>query len=1662
MSELIEEFDPVGEFPVNLLSGQNTPTDEEFEVVGEANILSEQTKPQEVVIPELRTAPEKSIIEKISGLFDNPYKKSQEAAQAIVDSEIYKISPYAALEMKDLIKKHKELNASDKNKSEEYLSYIQKFNDQGTKDSWAEGFWKSAKKVPYDLQIAAGGIMRSLEENKADTLIFALENRIGPIDQSTIDAIRLVGDQRAKRNLETIGEKIAESSQEKLKELQPFIEPDSKQEIANMAVESGLNFLLSSLPGMIIAKNNPKAAVELTLALFALQSKGQSYQEQREGVKGNGPYFVSSPTVASLASTVSGFSEYFEKTPVGIYFKPNISFVKRLSLSLLVEPVTEGLTQVAQDVVKKVNIRPDMTFREAYENVVKTTQATILMTPGLVGISHVATRQMIDKAPQDIKNVFVDAKKQALNNGLSPDEAVNAGMEAIKATPEGKKFVDDFMTDVSGVQEEEINVDDISDEDVDAITNLPEEELDAALDDIINRATKEIVSEPEDFADTLATEPTMAEVATSESIIEPPAQTPRRKIESDELINGITRAMAGDLMSKGDEEVLTHIREGIEKHGVLLMQDAIRNQEITEVVAAAKEGKEQRQKVVERIGQLKDRINNIFKEAGEQSITQHLAAINSALGEKGAIGVGFNPKKVNDAILSLGKAVWAEGKTTAETFLARMKDILGTIWENVKEFVHQAYREVKRFNANLGERGAIGDVGTDAILTKRLKVVFGKEKTPETIAEGINKAKDIADRVSNAINYYPITDIEKALFLKGKLAGIEAANKPKKESLKSRVRRITGQKWPEGPQVSEYEALKEVLKQVSRAAITFKREGNIEGVKKEHARMKQLIALARIRAKNRAEVRKYRGKIKTLLDNTKQKRNKKGKYTPEIQVVLNSLRKVASLSSSEAQQQINNNLQKYGQNGHEFTQEELLENYLLEIVARHQEVSDLNTIKLIHDEIKALVEEGKLINTLRRFNWSEEIRLKKELTEKELTGGKMLPADIDLVGKRQYVTNDKLKKFLKNFHTAGETIVGWNDIMDILSWLTKTKPGESFISKENNLHAVKNAEKKGNRTTFEFLQNLYMEVYGLKNKYEVKEKMQRDNTEEMTLLSVPLLTMDGRSHSVDLKFTTAELRKRVAELMDPTLWERFRDTMGYTEETVRRLTEALEPADKVFIARTMEFYQGYYTGINEVFREMRGVNLPFNDRHTPIAVEGYESSEDSGSDFLHDIFVRMSVSQISGLQERTGSKKAIKQRSDLTVLQAHVVDMEHYKAWALKLREIEAVWKSPRIRAAVELYHGTEILRIIDNFLNDFNANRYTLGARIKLLDRARINFQKSRLFGKVKIGIGQLSSVFTMLEKVGPINFSKNIVRFFKVLATNPDEIKQMLLNSESIRARWGGAERDLKEVMQEGDFSRLAGSGKFTDLLSLNIRLGDMGSAIMGGWIYKTYLVEKKNMSPDEAMFLAEQHIEDTMQSSDFDQQSYWQRAGSFGKLMSMFVSNPNQYVRKMLGATRNLYSGRITIGEAAKTLALYHFFLPMLYQFISDGFHWDSDEQKRTALLGPMNGFFLVGDGLEFLARWMVGAKTYDMNNPMLGLIHDIIKATSLVNLLDLSTEKIFKGLEAVGNIAGEVTGQPLGQVVNVGEGFSDVLSGEYEKGLYEVMGWSTTKAKEMAKD
>lgn len=805
----------------------------------------------------------------------------------------------------------------------------------------------------------------------------------------------------------------------------------------------------------------------------------------------------------------------------------------------------------------------------------------------------------------------------------------------------------------------------------------------------------------------------------------------------------------------------------------------------------------------------------------------------------------------------------------------------------------------------------------------------------------------------------------------------------------------------------------------------------------------------------KSDIRLYINKIKKLLKATKVKKQSgkpAGKFTADVQQILDDAKKYVKMSREEGQELILKNLEPYTTTDTFPPDAIVRENVMIDTFSglNTKSVADL---KKAADFLEYVIETGKVSAELKKFNRSEQIARQKSKVIDVLTGGEGIPDTVKTTGIKQTDSKTRKEMVSNYFSSIGKSIVGWKDVLDMLSVKDKeSDPYKSFISRWGDVIDEQRQERGGMLDQTTAVRDMIRNIYDIQGDREVIKHIAELNKE------VELGTFknaDGKD--VELVFTRDELIKRHMEMQDPTLTETFDEGMGYTQEIKDAITDKLTKEDIAFAEAQLAFYRSYYSGVNDVYREMYGVNLPKNEFYSPIKREGVAEAVTGAGDFLQDITSRASVAG-SSLKSRVKNVHPLKQRGSTSVMEQHVTQMEHFKAWAEKLRDMQTVFNDPQVRTAMELNHGRDIIGVVDSFLNDMARGSEARAFRTAALDKLRARFSRAVLSVKPSIFVKQLTSFLAYADSVPVGSFTKGQIDFWKAPV---EHTKFLLEESTMLKTRGQNINRDLAVALKSDEYNFFREKASFLNSLTLNIKAGDQGAIVAGGWsAYKHHYDNaiKEGKTEEEAKKIGieefERITESTQQSAELSEQSAFQRGGSIAKLFTMFLSTPNQYFRKELGAVRNTLAGRGSMKQHAKTIFIFHFMLPMLFQFVSDFFRFNKEQQLRAALLGSLNGWFIVGDALDYLLRKALGQQTFNSEISLYSISNDMGKAIDLLlkDPDEVDTDDVMRGIRGFAGATGSLTGTPLKQGVDAAAAVDKVFEGEYEQGIGQFLGWS----------
>jgi hypothetical protein len=883
------------------------------------------------------------------------------------------------------------------------------------------------------------------------------------------------------------------------------------------------------------------------------------------------------------------------------------------------------------------------------------------------------------------------------------------------------------------------------------------------------------------------------------------------------------------------------------------------------------------------------------------------------------------------------------------------------------------------------------------------------------------------------------------------------------------------------------QARREETKEIRAAARDLQRAlraDNKERVKQARKDLRESIARRRTGVQETAQKRKLSGQIFRELKGARVKMQggkPVGKFTAEQQRILdrawNAIKDARKMSETAIDNKIQQNLAPYEESNEMPPQEVVIENKMLSLFRRPLTSRSVEELETMLEEIRAFKEEGKLMRAVKDFDRETRIENQIENAVDMVTNGKGIDPLITSGGKKAEEVKqrglwDKTKKVMND---VVSTMESWEGLVDMLSVNSEAAPMQSELSKFSDVTKETRAERAGVKRRVDTMYNMMKKAYGLKSNKQVESQI-REDTKEVDFGTIA--TWDGKIFS--MKMSKAEARKRYMEMLDPTLYETFTDPKGKMMWTYDSFSELLESfkrsftdADIEFIRLQMEEYQKEYGSINDVYSDIYGADLPQNPMYSPIARDVVTKDVNAGfGENMETLHWRASAAP-GATKARTRNLFALKLQSDIQVLQRHASEMERFKAWAPKIRDLRAVYGDKRVQDAIKQEHGTAPLKVVQSFLDDFSTGGMYRSRNISWLEKFRINMTRSVLAIKPSLTVKQLTSFIAFAEAVPVKDYVKGQLKFFTVNPQGKVDPQAAIKNwqwlaerSTMLQTRGENMERDIKAAMQSEAFNNFSKAQSFLNSLMLNIRLGDRAAIIAGGWAVVQHELDQ-GKSIEEAVEKFENVAEAAQQSAALAQQSFFQRSDF--KIFTMFLSSPNQYFRKEVRAIRELSKAipftkgtvRGSKAQHLKTIAIYHAIIPMLFQWVSDGFEWDEEEQLRALILGSFNGIFILGDMLDYIVRAGVGAKQYSNELPITSVARDFSKVARTFTQDDIDTEDVLDATRAMASGVGAITGAPLKTSFDLLKGTGDIATGEFERGLWTFSGYSPSLAEEKAR-
>ena len=787
---------------------------------------------------------------------------------------------------------------------------------------------------------------------------------------------------------------------------------------------------------------------------------------------------------------------------------------------------------------------------------------------------------------------------------------------------------------------------------------------------------------------------------------------------------------------------------------------------------------------------------------------------------------------------------------------------------------------------------------------------------------------------------------------------------------------------------------------------------------------------------------------------------------PEIEAVLKRARSIIKKPAGEAQIELENALDEA-----EPAPEQLLERRLLAVAANSDQMSTTDAENLLID-LNTLSEGTRGAAFARLTGRQEAARQRVEFAIEANTEGKSAAV------KKTTGFLQKLARKQKSLEAyLASAAHGWDDVLDILFNKANVDPAayDTFFKAVRMADVVQNFKARSIKWENQFVQ-IGLDAFQLDTYQQLQEHFLEDAARKDYGLFA-----DANGNIRRLEYSRAEVRKLWMEDQDPTLHEVIvsEHGMAFTPEMLNALYSDLTPQDQAFAQAQLDLYRKLYPQVNAVYRRIYGIDLPFNEFYSPIQRDKGQASlpkeEQWGTDIIHTDEVKFRRQTARQLKERVPNLIPLLKRQDIGAMQRYLHDMAWFIETAERVQDIKSVFKNNQLLAAIASEHTESMPQLIHTYLEDYGTGYAARGTIVEAFfgygNRA---MTASQLPLKASIGTKQLVSYFAMMDNVPTKNFIDAQVDFFRSSQNARKIVKFLYENSPALQKRGSSLEFELARISKADDRIFQWKKGNLWEKWQFAfIRYGDRFPIYAGGWaVYKNAIAEGKSHA--EAIQIFEDAFSTTQQSNDIDKLSALQRSGNIGKSLVLFMTARLSLLRGELRAIRQRPQvlggrGKIDMVEFGKRMAVYHFAMPMLIQYIASGFRWDEDRQLIAAILGQLNTVVLFGDVVNWAIIELLSASDVIEGVDNYPIDHGLIAFATLIQdamagAVEVATaEDLEEFLEAAKDFtaaAGSLAGKPIGQIINAAEGLADINEGEAGKGLRRIFGLSEKVAEEAA--
>jgi len=632
--------------------------------------------------------------------------------------------------------------------------------------------------------------------------------------------------------------------------------------------------------------------------------------------------------------------------------------------------------------------------------------------------------------------------------------------------------------------------------------------------------------------------------------------------------------------------------------------------------------------------------------------------------------------------------------------------------------------------------------------------------------------------------------------------------------------------------------------------------------------------------------------------------------------------------------------------------------------------------------------------------------------------------------KRKKNTQGVIRRFVSNIGTILKAPFGSAEALNGLMSRLDKLPGELFGGRLNEMFTER-VDESSRRFKMRMMQiesviaNYLAETYG--KKWEQISRQNRMQVNHNIELHDGIMLQPLSQDDIGYLYNMYKDPANRASFANPDMWGSEvieKDDSKSEKERKQKINEAnaarvmkeleakLDPKVKEFADWQVDvLYPALYEEYNKTYKKLYRTDLPWNKFYAgTIYRDGFSEADTEVMNLLGRGNTYKTAVGANATKVRQGSNLPIKPMNMTDVLNTYINDMEYFAAYGETIRDMDKFFSNKYVKSAIIDIHGQEVYTFVDDMIKKIaSRGMQNSGFRAKTINALNDVFILSRLALSPVIAIKQLTSTFTYANDIGYVNWIKYAaknktqqLKVWKEISENSVYIQDRYKNSIT-KAIETYSDTKMKSFLPEKSYQQ--GWNWFVDFAMYTTKLGDKGAIYLGGSPNYSYYKDqalKQGKTEKEAIDIAirkfERDTKRTQQSSDLQDKDYLQTGDPITRALNMFLTTPKQYLRNEIIAVRNLYraiSGKAykgTVGQNVRTFVTYHFFMPLLFQYVSmglpgilRGFRDDDDEDLlRAAIIGNLNGLFILGEVVNTIGDLFTGKPWIGTQTKSLGIL------------------------------------------------------------------------------